>query len=47
MHLKGIDTKDWEVGSYELFVSFSYGGEIYSKRLDNKLTVKNKRCLWQ
>ena len=47
MHLKGIDTAGWEEGSYKLFVSLSHSGEIYSKHLDNKLTVKNKRCLWQ
>lgn len=44
MHLKGIDAADWEKGSYELSISLSHGGEIYSKQLDKQLVVAGNNC---
>lgn len=46
MHFKGIETTDWQGGEYELFISLSFGGEIYSKKLDERLQVKTNGCVF-
>lgn len=46
MHFKGIETTDWQSGEYEIFISLSFGGEIYSKKLDERLQVKTKGCVF-
>lgn len=47
MHFKGIETTDWQSGEYELFISLSLGGEIYSKKLDKRLQVNTNGCTFE
>lgn len=39
MHFKGIDTNSFEPGQYDLYVSLTYGSEIFSQGIPLVLTV--------
>ena len=42
--LKGIDTRQFELGVYNLYVSLAYGNKIFTAKLDKQLKVGNRNA---
>lgn len=42
--LKGIETYQFELGIYDLYVSLAYGNKIFTAKLDKQLKVENRNA---
>ncbi|PJG86151.1 hypothetical protein [Conservatibacter flavescens] len=44
LQLKGIETRQFELGVYDLYVSLAYGNKIFTAKLDKLLQIVNREA---